>query len=79
MNLSFLRRAGILSIIGATLIGLASCININEELGQNLIPTHHQWDVFPSVEAPMTDIVLKASDSLSAYSTIRITFGEIND
>ena len=79
MNLSFLRRAGILSIIGATLIGLASCININEELGQNLIPTHHQWDVFPSVEAPMTDIVLKASDSLSAYSTRRITFGAIND
>lgn len=79
MNLSFLRRAGLLSAIGATLIGLASCININEELGENLIPTHHQWDVYPSVEAPLTDIVLKASDSLSAYSTRRITFGAIND
>jgi hypothetical protein len=79
MNLSFLRRAGLFSAIGATLIGLASCININEELGQNLIPTHHQWDVFPSAEAPLTDIVLKASDSLSAYSTRRITFGAIND
>lgn len=79
MNLSFLRRAGLLSAIGATLIGLASCININEELGENLIPTHHQWDVYPSVEAPLTDVVLKASDSLSAYSTRRITFGAIND
>ena len=79
MNLSFLRRAGLLSAIGATLIGLASCININEELGENLIPTHHQWDVYPSVEAPLTDIVLEASDSLSAYSTRRITFGAIND
>ncbi len=79
MNLNFLRRAGLLSAIGATLISLASCVNINEQLGENLIPTNQLWDVFTPEAVALDDIMLKASDSLSAYSTRRIAFGSIND
>ena len=79
MKISFLRRAGLLTLIGATLISMASCIKINEELGKNLIPTHQLWDVFSPDAVALEEVVLKASDSLSAYSTRRITFGSIND
>lgn len=79
MNFSFIRRAGLLSAIGATLISLGSCVNINEQLGENLIPTHQLWDVFTPEAVALDDIMLKTSDSLSAYSTRRIAFGAIND
>ncbi|MBQ2373360.1 MAG: hypothetical protein II289_09340, partial [Bacteroidales bacterium] len=64
--------------IGAILSGLSSCVDINEELGENFIPTDQQWDVFIDSE-PLEDIVLKMADSLSAYSSKRFTFGAIND
>lgn len=79
MNPCFLRRAGRLQAIGATLIMLASCISINEHLGENLIPTHQLWDVFTPKAVTLDDVVLQTADSLSAYSTRRITFGTIND
>ena len=79
MNLNFLRRIWLLSAIGATLISHVSCVDINEHLGENLIPSNQLWDVYAPEAVALDDIVLHTSDSLSAYSTRRMTFGAIND
>lgn len=79
MNICFSRKAGLLAAVCAALFCSASCVTIDEQLGENLIPTHQLWDVFTPKAEVLEDIVLKASDSLSAYSTRRITFGAIND
>ena len=79
MNFSILRRVCRLAAIGAILLGSASCVYINEELGQNLMPTDQKWDVFTPEDAVLEGIQLHASDSLSAYNSSRFTFGSIND
>ena len=65
--------------IGAILFGAAACVDINEELGKNFIPTDNQWDVFTPAPVNIEQIELQMSDSLSGYSTSRFTFGSIND
>ena len=79
MKFSFFSRVCRLAAIGAILLGSASCITINEELGQNLIPTDQKWDVFPQEPAVLENIKLQMADSLSGYSTTRFTFGAVND
>jgi hypothetical protein len=79
MNFTFLSRVCRIAAIGAILLGSASCIAINEELGENLIPTDQKWDVFPQEPVVLEDIRLEMADSLSAYSTTRFTFGAVND
>ena len=59
--------------------GLVSCVKINEELGDNFIPTEQIWNVFPCDDVVLNDITMAKSDSLSGYSTSRITFGSIKD
>ena len=79
MNFNILRRVSRLAAIGAILLGSASCVYINEELGENLIPTDQKWDVFTPEAVVLDDIQMKMTDSLSAYNTDRFTFGAIND
>lgn len=79
MNLRFICRVGRLAAIGAILFGSASCININEHLGENLIPTEDKWDVFPQEPVVLENIRMQMADSLSGYSTHRFTFGAVND
>ena len=81
MNFSFLRRTGLLSIIGATLLWSASCVNIDEQLGKNLIPTDRLWEVYTPDALPLNtgEVMLMTADSLSGYSSRRFTFGAIND
>lgn len=79
MNFDFIGRACRLAAIGATLVISASCISVNERLGENLIPTQQQWDVFPQEDAPLKKIRLQMADSLSGYSSSRFTFGAISD
>ena len=78
MNFDFIGRACRLAAIGAILLCSASCVDINERLGENFIPTDQQWDVFVD-SRPLDNIILKTTDSLSALSTRRITVGAIND
>lgn len=78
MNFDFIGRACRLAAIGAILLCSASCVDINERLGENFIPTDQLWDVYVESE-PLDNIILKTADSLSALSTRRITFGAIND
>ena len=79
MNFNFLRRVSRLAAIGAILLSSASCIYINEELGENLIPTDQKWDVFTPEAVVLEDIQLRMTDSLSAYNSNRFTFGSVND
>ena len=81
MKFSIFRRAGLLAIIGATLLSSAACVKVDEQLGQNLIPTDQLWDVFSPKAANFVekDIELKVSDSLSAYTSRRIVFGATKD
>ena len=79
MNSNIFRRVGRLAAIGAILLGSASCIYINEELGENLIPTDQKWDVFTPAPAVLSEIRMEVTDSLSAYNSSRFTFGSIND
>ena len=79
MNFKSFGRVCRIAAIGAILLGSASCIYVNEELGQNLMPTDQKWDVFTPEPAVLEDIQLEIADSLSAYSSTRFTFGSIND
>ena len=79
MNFGFIGRVCRLAAIGATLLFSASCIQVNEELGENLIPTDQKWNVFPQEDAPLKSIRLQMADSLSGYSSSRFTFGSIRD
>lgn len=78
MNFNFIGNICRWMAFGAILLSTASCVDINEELGENFIPTDQLWDVFIDSE-PLEDIILKTADSLSAYSSTRITVGAIND
>ena len=63
----------------ATILGLAvSCVNINTELGKEFIPTRHQYDVY-TVEFNLKDLKFAQTDSLSGYSSQRITIGAVKD
>ena len=79
MKFNIFGRAGRLAAIGAILLGSASCIDVNERLGENLIPTDQLWDVFPQEPAPLQNVRMHLSDSLTGYSTTRFTFGATND
>ena len=79
MNFKSLARASRLVAIGAILFGSASCVKINEQLGENLIPTDQKWEVFEIDPMELTDIRMQMSDSLSGYSTSRFVFGSVRD
>ena len=79
MNFNICSRVCRLAAIGAILLGSASCIDIKEELGENLIPTDQKWHVYTPGAVELKDVRLHMSDSLSGYSTSRFTFGAIND
>ncbi|MGM9735350.1 MAG: hypothetical protein ACI3ZL_02955 [Candidatus Cryptobacteroides sp.] len=74
-------RACRLLAAGAILLCSASCIEINEHLGENFIPNDQKWDVFvpDPIELGVGDVVMKMSDSLSAYSSRRFTLGAVTD
>lgn len=79
MNFNFISRVSRLAAIGAILCGSASCVYVNEELGENFIPTDQKWDVFTPDPVELKEIRLQMSDSLSAYSSTRLTFGSVTD
>ena len=79
MNLNFCSRVCRLAAIGAILLGSASCINIDETLGEDFIPTDQKWQVHNPAASVLHDVYIHMSDSLSGYSTSRFTFGAVND
>ena len=79
MNFNIYSRVCRLAAIGAILLGSASCIDINEELGENFIPTDQKWNVYTPKAVELKEVYMHMSDSLSGYSTSRFTFGAVND
>ena len=75
MQLKFIHlAAGLVSGLGCML----SCVEINEELGKEYIPTRHLYDVYTDT-IYLKDIRMKRTDKLSGYSTSRITIGSVRD
>lgn len=56
----------------------ASCVELDYGVGSNLLPVKSLYDVCVS-SMPMTDIDMAVSDSLSGYSSTRVTIGSIRD
>ncbi len=69
-----------LSGVAAALFCCLSCVNVNPELGGNLIPADQTYQIYP-VEAglPFGAVSMLPADSLSGYSQRRITIGAIRD
>lgn len=58
--------------------GLVSCVGSDQNLGGDFIPTDMKYD-FHTAEFDLNEIWMKSVDSLSAYSSRRITIGAIRD
>ncbi len=65
-------------LLAAALFFCASCIESSYEVGGNLIPDSQLYDIYIT-EFPLENIEMKMLDSLSGYSTKRITIGAIRD
>ena len=65
-------------LAAAMTFGVISCVSVNEKLGDNLLATNQKYDIY-TAEIPLEDIYMEPVDSLSAYSSRRITFGSIRD
>ena len=79
MKISIIGKALRVAAIGATLLGFASCITIDGNLGEDFIPTDQIWDVYPCEAVALNDITMEYSDKLSGYSNKRFTFGSTRD
>ena len=79
MKLDIIGRVCRIAAIGAILLGSASCIRVNEELGENFIPTDQLWDVFPQEPVVLRKTRMQMADSLTGYSDKRFTFGAVSD
>ena len=67
-----------MTVIGAALVYAASCIYVDDNLGQNFIPGDQIYEV-RTATFDLDGIRMGYSDSLSAYSSSRITVGAIRD
>ena len=57
---------------------VSSCVYVDDNLGENFIPINQQYDVY-TMEFPLEDIRTEYSDSLSGFSSTRITVGAVRD
>lgn len=67
-----------LPAIIALMAGLMSCVGVDQNLGGNFIPTDQKYD-FHTAEFDLDEVWMKSIDSLTAYSSRRITIGSIRD
>ncbi|MBR5042897.1 MAG: hypothetical protein IKX67_06620 [Bacteroidales bacterium] len=69
-----------LPAVAAALLCCLSCVEINTEMGGNLIPLDQTYTIYPKDEAlPHGAISVNLTDSLSGFSQSRITIGAIRD
>lgn len=76
--MNFRQRFFLFAAMGAAFLSGASCVNIDENLGKNLIATDQTFDIY-TAEIPLTDIDMEMADSLSGLSSKRITLGAVRD
>ena len=66
--------------IAAALLCCLSCVEIDSELGGNLIPLDQTYTIYPTEAGlPSGSVYMASADSLSGYSQTRITVGAIRD
>lgn len=70
-----LKHCGLLCAI---MLGGVSCMEVNNELGKNFLPSDRKYDIY-TAEIPLEDIRMEMTDSLSGYSDSRITVGAVRD
>ncbi|MBP5383335.1 MAG: hypothetical protein J6Y45_08295, partial [Bacteroidales bacterium] len=64
----------------AALFCCLACVEINTELGANLVPVDQTYSIYPKdALLPSGSISMKMTDSLSGYSQTRITIGAVRD
>lgn len=78
MNSTIFHRA--LSVLGTVAAALCccSCFSSTYDVGGNLIPTDLKYDTY-TAEFDLEDVTMEFPDSLSGYSSRRITVGAIRD
>ncbi len=67
-----------LTAIIALAAGLVSCVGVDQSLGGDFIPIDQKYD-FHTAEFDLDEVWMKSIDSLTAYSSRRITIGSIRD
>lgn len=74
---NFKMRKSLLAL-GATVFCCLSCIETNYRIGSDLLPGNQAYNIYTTV-VPIEDISMASADSLSGYSSSRITIGAIRD
>ena len=64
--------------VAAVLMGCLSCVENDSSLGAGLIPIGQTYK-FYTATIPLEDIELAMADSLSGYSSTRVTAGSVRD
>src|SRR5574344_2711613 len=64
--------------IAAAVLCCISCIDKNNLLGGDLTPTNQTYSVY-TADLPIEEMDLQMADSLSGYSSRRITVGAVRD
>lgn len=66
--------------VAAALLACIACVDIDTEMGGNLIPIDQTYTIHPvRAELPAGTVSMRLTDSLSGYSQTRITIGAIRD
>ena len=64
--------------IAAVILCCVSCVDVNNQLGGSLLPVDQTYEIYSSA-LPIQDISVRMADSLSGYSSTRITLGAIRE
>ena len=73
-----MKRRRLTAAVFAALLMASSCVKVNKELGSDITPTNQQFDIH-TVNIDLTETRLQMADSISGYSTSRLTIGAIKD
>lgn len=75
----FSRKSRIFRVLAtAFALALVSCVDIDYKLGENLVPGNQMFRVH-TTEIPVEAFALQRPDSLTGYSSRRITIGAVRD
>ncbi|MCM1176279.1 MAG: hypothetical protein NC308_03280 [Clostridium sp.] len=80
MKFTGIIQARLVLAFGAALTCAASCVYIDDNLGKNFIPSDQIYDIkVASLPLDRETVWLESADSLSCYSSSRITIGSIRE
>lgn len=68
----------LLGCLTAVIAGAASCVDVNERLGEDFIPDSQNY-TFHTATIDIEDMQMDMADSLSGFNIYRIAFGAIRD